>query len=147
MNFKVTIISGETGCGKSTQIPQYIFDDWIIKHSKSEAKQKLNIVCTQPRRISAIGVAERVAQERLEKVGSSIGYQIRLESKTSSSTRLMFCTTGILLRRLAGDPLLPEVTHIVVDEVHERSEERLEKILLHNFGGFQFVYWFYSHFH
>ncbi|XP_044748231.1 putative ATP-dependent RNA helicase DHX57 [Coccinella septempunctata] len=119
---QVTIISGETGCGKSTQIPQYILDDWIIKFS-SESKRNINIICTQPRRISAIGVAERVAQERLEKVGNTVGYQIRLESKTSASTRLMFCTTGILLRRLESDPLMPEVTHIVVDEVHERSEE------------------------
>ena len=55
------------------------------------------IICTQPRRISAIGVAERVAQERDEKAGNLIGYQIRLESKTSSMTRLLFCTTGILV--------------------------------------------------
>ena len=80
-------------------------------------------VCTQPRRISAIGVAERVAAERVERVGNVVGYQIRLESKTSSSTRLMFCTTGILLRRLESDPDLTDVSHVIVDEVHERSEE------------------------
>ncbi|KAK9870829.1 hypothetical protein WA026_009793 [Henosepilachna vigintioctopunctata] len=119
---QVIIISGETGCGKSTQVPQYILDDWIVKY-KPESKKHINIVCTQPRRISAIGVAERVAEERLEKVGSTVGYQIRLESKLSASTRLSFCTTGILLRRLESDPLIPEVSHIVVDEVHERSEE------------------------
>ena len=81
------------------------------------------IICTQPRRISAIGVAERVAQERDEKIGNLVGYQIRLESKTSSWTRLLFCTTGILLRRLESDPELNEVTHVIIDEVHERSEE------------------------
>lgn len=81
------------------------------------------IVCTQPRRISAIGVAERVAQERDEKIGNLVGYQIRLESKTSSWTRLLFCTTGILLRRLESDSELNDVTHVIIDEVHERSEE------------------------
>ena len=80
-------------------------------------------VCTQPRRISAIGVAERVASERVERIGNVVGYQIRLESKMSSSTRLLFCTTGILLRRLESDPDLSDVTHVIVDEVHERSEE------------------------
>lgn len=80
-------------------------------------------VCTQPRRISAIGVAERVAAERVERIGNVVGYQIRLESKMSSSTRLLFCTTGILLRRLESDPDLTDVTHVIVDEVHERSEE------------------------
>ena len=62
-------------------------------------------------------------QERIEKPGEVVGYQIRLESKMSERTRLMFCTTGILLRRLEGEPDLNGVTHIIVDEVHERSEE------------------------
>ena len=62
-------------------------------------------------------------QERIEKPGEVVGYQIRLESKMSERTRLMFCTTGILLRRLEGEPDLNDVTHIIVDEVHERSEE------------------------
>ncbi len=114
---QVVVISGMTGCGKSTQVPQYILDDGL---DQGEVR---NIICTQPRRISAIGVAERVAQERNEKVGNLVGYQIRLESKTSASTRLLFCTTGILLRRLESDPELNSVTHVVVDEVHERSEE------------------------
>lgn len=78
---------------------------------------------TQPRRISAVSVAERVADERNERVGGVVGYQIRLENKISSSTRLTFCTTGILLRRLYSDPLLDSLTHLIIDEVHERSEE------------------------
>lgn len=65
-----------------------------------------------------------MADERAEKVGGTVGYQIRLESKVSASTRLTFCTTGILLRRLEAETTLPNVTHIIVDEVHERSEER-----------------------
>ncbi|XP_045536777.1 putative ATP-dependent RNA helicase DHX57 [Papilio machaon] len=119
---QVIVISGETGCGKSTQVPQYILDEWLQNFNKG-GKQHAEIVCTQPRRISAIGVAERVADERISRVGKVVGYQIRLESKVSSYTRLTFCTTGILLRRLEYDPQLESVTHVIVDEVHERSEE------------------------
>ncbi|XP_017789958.1 PREDICTED: putative ATP-dependent RNA helicase DHX57 [Habropoda laboriosa] len=118
---QVTIISGETGCGKSTQVPQFLLDDWIL--NRSESKNHINIVCTQPRRISAVGVAERVATERNERTGNTVGYQIRLESKISSRTRLTFCTTGILLQRFSMNPELTDVTHVIVDEVHERSAE------------------------
>jgi ATP-dependent RNA helicase DHX57 len=123
---QVVVISGETGCGKSTQVPQFLLDEWLLSASQTSNKSKVGhveIVCTQPRRISAIGVAERVADERNERVGNTVGYQIRLENKISASTRLTFCTTGILLRRLCSDPLLQSVSHILVDEVHERSEE------------------------
>ncbi|XP_069688827.1 putative ATP-dependent RNA helicase DHX57 [Periplaneta americana] len=119
---QVVVVSGETGCGKSTQVPQFLLDDWLLNWSSAE-KSHLEIICTQPRRLSAIGVAERVAEERAERIGNTIGYQIRLESKMSSSTRLLFCTTGILLRRLESEPQLNSVSHIIVDEVHERSEE------------------------
>ena len=111
------VVSGETGCGKTTQVPQFLLDEMIESGRGAECY----IICTQPRRISAVSVAERVADERGEKVGQSVGYQIRLESKKSASTRLMFCTTGILLRRLQGDSKLDGVSHIVVDEIHERS--------------------------
>ncbi|XP_041765318.1 putative ATP-dependent RNA helicase DHX57 [Anopheles merus] len=123
---QILVISGETGCGKSTQVPQFLLDDWLLQSSKlkpNEPLRHVEIICTQPRRLSAIGVAERVADERNEKIGNTVGYQIRLENKISSSTRLTFCTTGILLRRLQSDPTLSTVTHIIVDEVHERSEE------------------------
>ena len=123
---QVLVISGETGCGKSTQVPQFILDNWFFKGSQLDNNQKMphvEVICTQPRRLSAIGVAERVADERAERIGQTVGYQIRLENKISSATRLTFCTTGILLRRLASEPLLESVTHIIVDEVHERSEE------------------------
>ncbi|KAL8572372.1 hypothetical protein ACOMHN_023141 [Nucella lapillus] len=116
---QVVVISGMTGCGKTTQVPQFILD----RHLQSRDLHLCNIVCTQPRKISAIAVAQRVADERAEKLGHSVGYQIRLESVQSSATRLLFCTTGIILRRLEGDPLLSDVTHIIVDEVHERSED------------------------
>ena len=116
---QVLVISGMTGCGKSTQVPQFILDNWLA----DARSDHVNIVCTQPRRISAVGVATRVAQEREEKVGGVVGYQIRLETCVSDRTRLSFCTTGILLRRLESDPTLTDVTHVIVDEVHERSEE------------------------
>jgi hypothetical protein len=108
----VVVISGETGCGKTTQVPQFILDDLIARGRGGDA----NIVCTQPRRISAVGVAERVARERAEKIGGMVGYSIRLENKRSEHTRLLFCTTGILLRRMASDPTLAAVSHVIVDE-------------------------------
>ncbi|KAJ0057405.1 hypothetical protein NL108_006094, partial [Boleophthalmus pectinirostris] len=116
---QVLVVSGMTGCGKTTQIPQFILDASL----RGPAGQVANIICTQPRRISAISVAQRVAQERAESLGKSVGYQIRLESVRSSSTRLLYCTTGVLLRRLEGEADLTGVTHVIVDEVHERTEE------------------------
>ncbi|KAK2896458.1 hypothetical protein Q8A67_010946 [Cirrhinus molitorella] len=117
---QVLVISGMTGCGKTTQIPQFILDHFL---QTGRPDRVANIICTQPRRISAIAVASRVAQERAESLGHSTGYQIRLETVRSSTTRLMFCTTGVLLRRLEGDSELSGVTHVIVDEVHERTEE------------------------
>ena len=116
-NNQVTIVAGETGCGKTTQLPQFILDDAIVRGEGA----RTNLICTQPRRISATSVAARVAQERGEALGKTVGYKIRLEAVASSSTRILFVTTGVLLRRLAEDPLLAGVSHIVVDEVHERS--------------------------
>ncbi|KAL6067310.1 DEAH (Asp-Glu-Ala-Asp/His) box polypeptide 57 [Balamuthia mandrillaris] len=114
---QVVVISGETGCGKTTQIPQFILDEMIDTAQGGAC----NIVCTQPRRLSAIAVAERVADERAEAVGRTVGYHIRLEWKKSRDTRLLFCTTGVLLRRLQADKMLHGVSHIIVDEIHERD--------------------------
>jgi HrpA-like RNA helicase len=80
-----------------------------------------NIICTQPRRLAATGVASRVADERAEKIGVTIGYSIRLETVRSEETRLLFVTTGVLLRRLQSDPWLEGVSHLILDEVHERD--------------------------
>lgn len=114
---QVIIVAGTTGCGKTTQLPQLVLD-----HCQ-EHKQPARMYCTQPRRISAVSVAERVAYERSEKIGQSIGYQIRLESRVSPRTVLTYCTNGVLLRTLmAGDNSLNGVTHIFVDEVHERDK-------------------------
>lgn len=99
-------------CGKTTQVPQLVLDDMILNGRGAEA----NIIITQPRRISAIGVAERIAAERCERIGETSGYSIRLENKRSNKTRLLLCTTGILLRRLQVDPDLATVSHVFVDE-------------------------------
>eukprot|EP00804_Cyclotella_cryptica_P008661 CCRYP_020114-RE/>CCRYP_020114-RE protein AED:0.18 eAED:0.18 QI:30/0.83/0.71/1/0.83/0.85/7/67/1794 len=114
---QVTVVSGDTGCGKTTQVPQLVLDDLILKNRGADA----NIIVTQPRRISAIGVSERIAAERCERLGETVGYSIRLESKRSSKTRLLLCTTGVLIRRLQVDPDLAAVSHVFVDEVHERD--------------------------
>ena len=126
---RVLVISGATGCGKSTQVPQYILEEAISAgHGAS-----CNIIVTQPRRISALGLASRVSAERGEAVGQTVGYSVRLDSKQSKRTRLLFCTTGILLRRLLSDPSLHGSTHVVLDEVHERSiESDLLLLLLRN---------------
>ncbi|KAF7730393.1 hypothetical protein EC973_002199 [Apophysomyces ossiformis] len=114
---QVTIVSGETGCGKTTQVPQFILDEEIRQNRGAVC----NIICTQPRKISAIGVAERVAAERCQKTGQTVGYAVRGETKVSSQTQLQFCTTGVLLRRLQSSPNLEGVSHVLIDEVHERS--------------------------
>lgn len=114
---QVVVISGATGSGKTTQVPQFLLEE------SEQSGKPISIVCTQPRRIAAISVAERVAAERCQKVGDTVGYQVKLDAKKSNNTRLLFCTTGILLRRLQGDPNLDALTHVLVDEVHERSVE------------------------
>ncbi|KAL9178288.1 hypothetical protein ACHAXT_001716 [Thalassiosira profunda] len=114
---RATVVEGETGSGKTTQVPQYVLED------AAQRGVPCNIVVAQPRRVSAMSVAERVASERGESIGGTVGYSIRLERKATSNTRLLFCTTGILLKRLEDDSLLTNVTHVFVDEVHERSLE------------------------
>ncbi|KAL8152378.1 hypothetical protein V2J09_010138 [Rumex salicifolius] len=114
---QVLVVSGETGCGKTTQLPQFILEEEI----QSLRGTDCNIICTQPRRISAISVAARISAERGESLGETVGYQIRLESKRSTETRLLFCTTGVLLRQLVQDPYLSGVSHLLVDEIHERG--------------------------
>ncbi|PON40001.1 RNA helicase, ATP-dependent DEAH box [Trema orientale] len=114
---QVLVVSGETGCGKTTQLPQFILEEEISCLRGGDC----NIICTQPRRISAISVSARISSERGESLGETVGYQIRLESKRSFETRLLFCTTGVLLRQLVQDPLLTGVSHLLVDEIHERG--------------------------
>ncbi|XP_068608854.1 3'-5' RNA helicase YTHDC2 [Brachionichthys hirsutus] len=113
---RVVLVVGETGSGKTTQIPQFLLDEC------SRNGEPCRIFCTQPRRLAAIAVAERVAAERGESVGQTVGYHIRLESRVSPKTMLTFCTSGVLLRTLMnGEASLANVTHVIVDEVHERD--------------------------
>ena len=118
---QITILCGETGCGKSTQLPAFILESELAqgRHCK--------IYCTEPRRISAISLAQRVSEEMGERKGdvgtsrSLVGYAIRLESQTTANTRLVYATVGIVLRMLERADGLSEITHLVLDEVHERS--------------------------
>lgn len=93
------------------EVPQFILDSLVLSNRGSQT----SIIVTQPRRISAISVATRVSQERLE--DGSVGYAIRGESRQNESTKLLFCTTGVVLRRLSTGDNLEHVSHIVVDEV------------------------------
>lgn len=120
---RVVVVAGETGSGKSTQVPHFLLEDLLLNDCGA---RKCNIVCTQPRRISAVSLATRVCEELGCEGGpggrnSLCGYQIRMESRASESTRLLYCTTGVLLRKLQEDGLLADVSHVIVDEVHERS--------------------------
>ncbi|KAG6359068.1 hypothetical protein INS49_012588 [Diaporthe citri] len=118
---QVVIVCGETGCGKSTQVPSF-----LLEHQLSLGKP-CKLYCTEPRRISAISLARRVSEELGENkndIGTTrslVGYSIRLEANTSKETRLVFATTGIVMRMLEGSNELGEITHLVLDEVHERS--------------------------
>ncbi|KAI1770617.1 P-loop containing nucleoside triphosphate hydrolase protein [Hypoxylon cercidicola] len=133
---QVVIVCGETGCGKSTQVPSF-----LLEHQLSQGRP-CKIYCTEPRRISAISLARRVSEELGEGRGelgtsrSLVGYSIRLEANTSKETRLVYATTGIVMRMLEGSNELREITHLVLDEVHERSIDSdfllivLKKLLL-----------------
>ena len=96
---------------------------------------RCNIICTEPRRISAISLAQRVSEEMgetgLGQRDSLVGYQIRFESKCGPNTRLNYCTTGVLLRKLQSDVSLNQVTHVIVDEVITK----MSTILFSNYSG------------
>ncbi|KAJ6637830.1 3'-5' RNA helicase YTHDC2 [Pseudolycoriella hygida] len=114
----IIVISGDTGSGKTTQVPQYILEDSCARN------KTCRILCTQPRRIAAVSMADRVAYERGEVLGGTVGYQIRLESKICPSSNLIYTTSGFLLRCMISDASakwLSRITHIVMDEVHERD--------------------------
>ncbi|RYH29845.1 DEAD/DEAH box helicase [archaeon] len=126
---QVVIVTGETGCGKTTQIPQYLV----------EARGYCKVLVCQPRRLAAIGVAQRIADETSTSIGTAIipilnrvlrfmlyslylgeqvGYMVKGEVKASRNTQILFCTYGVLLRVLQDDPMLQSVDYIILDEVH-----------------------------
>lgn len=110
---QVLVIVGETGSGKTTQIPQYLHEAGYTKRGK--------IGCTQPRRVAAMSVAARVSQEMGVKLGHEVGYSIRFEDCTSEQTVLKYMTDGMLLREFLGEPDLESYSVVMVDEAHERT--------------------------
>ncbi|TIA69361.1 hypothetical protein E3P91_03646 [Wallemia ichthyophaga] len=113
--YQVTIVVGQTGCGKTTQLPQYVMEEgW--------AAPPYTIACTQPRRVAATSIAQRVAQEVGSVLGDEVGYTIRFEDLSSSTrTRLKYLTDGMLFRETLMDPLLSKYSVIMIDEAHERN--------------------------
>ncbi|KAJ8103049.1 P-loop containing nucleoside triphosphate hydrolase protein [Lipomyces tetrasporus] len=111
---QIVIIVGETGSGKTTQLPQYLHEAGYTKDGKK-------VGCTQPRRVAAISVAQRVAEEMGVKLGNEVGYSIRFEDKSSDKTILKYMTDGMLLREFLTDPELSGYSALMIDEAHERT--------------------------
>lgn len=112
---QILIVVGETGSGKTTQLPQYLVEEGYTESGK------LQIAVTQPRRVAATSVASRVAEEMDVSLGKEVGYSIRFEDKTSEKTVLKYMTDGMLLREILTDPELKKYACIMIDEAHERT--------------------------
>ena len=108
---RIVIIQGETGSGKTTQIPQFLL----------EAGYYGGIVCTQPRRVAAMSIAKRVSQEMEVELGKQVGYTVRFDDKTSSDTLIKYATDGLLLKEATTDHDLKKYQIIIIDEAHERT--------------------------
>lgn len=111
---QILICVSETGSGKTTQIPQFCLDNGFLGDRGMMA-------ITQPRRVAAISVAQRVSEERRGRLGDEVGYSVRFDDKTSSRTRIKFMTDGVLLRECLSDSSLSRYSVIMLDEAHERS--------------------------
>jgi len=115
-NHQIVVVVGETGCGKSTQLPQYLME-------AGYAATKM-IGVTEPRRVAATTLATRVAEEQNCPLGTTVGYSIRFDENFSrEATKIKFVTEGILIRELMGDPLLNNYSVLILDEVHERTAQ------------------------
>ena len=112
---QILIIEGETGSGKTTQIPQYLYEAGYTENGEKK------IGCTQPRRVAAMSVSARVAEEMGVKLGNEVGYSIRFEDCTSERTVLKYMTDGMLLREFLGEPDLSSYNVMIIDEAHERT--------------------------
>ncbi|KAI9595112.1 P-loop containing nucleoside triphosphate hydrolase protein [Syncephalis fuscata] len=112
---QAVVLVGETGSGKTTQIPQYLVYDIQPK------TQGMMIACTQPRRVAAMSVAKRVSEEMDVVLGEEVGYAIRFEDCTSPNTFLKYMTDGMLLREAMSDPLLSRYSAVILDEAHDRT--------------------------
>lgn len=111
---QILIVEGETGSGKTTQIPQYLYESGYCRDGKK-------VGCTQPRRVAAMSVAARVAQEMGKKLGNEVGYSIRFEDCTSERTVIKYMTDGMLLREFLSEPDLQSYSVMIIDEAHERT--------------------------
>ena len=116
-NHPVVIVKGDTGSGKTTQVPQFLYE---AGYGSPEGPTPGMIGITQPRRVAAVSMAKRVGDE-LGDHGHKVGYQIRFDSNVSNGTAVKFMTDGILMRELSHDLLLRRYSVIVIDEAHERS--------------------------
>ncbi len=112
-DYKIEVIVGETGSGKTTQITQYLHEEGYAKFGM--------IGCTQPRRVAAVSVAKRVCEEMQTTLGDKVGYAIRFESQVTNKTKIKYMTDGVLLRESLNDPDLEDYSVIIMDEAHERS--------------------------
>lgn len=112
--YPVLIVVGETGSGKTTQLPQYLYEAGYGKGGKM-------IGCTQPRRVAAVSVASRVADEVGTKVGDKVGYSIRFDEKSGNNTRIKYMTDGMLVREFLTDGDLEKYSVMIIDEAHERT--------------------------
>lgn len=112
--YQCLVIVGETGSGKTTQLPAYLYEAGYADSGQA-------IACTQPRRVAAMSVAARVAEEQGVKLGNEVGYSIRFENCTSEKTRIKYLTDGMLMRELMTDPSLEAYSVIMIDEAHERT--------------------------
>ncbi|KAG5452072.1 DEAH (Asp-Glu-Ala-His) box polypeptide 34 [Clonorchis sinensis] len=117
---QVIVVAGDTGCGKSTQVPQYLHNGDLDSNDQPCGRGYKRIAVTQPRRIACISLASRVSTELLNECGSKVGYQVRFERSRTKATQILFLTEGLLLRQMQLDPFLKEYDALVLDEVHER---------------------------
>lgn len=115
---QVVVVVGETGSGKTTQLPQYLYE---AGYHRGEKDKILKIGCTQPRRVAATSVARRVAEEVGCTLGKEVGYSIRFEDESSSETVIKYLTDGMLLREFISDPILSTYSCLMIDEAHERT--------------------------
>ncbi|CAM6077781.1 unnamed protein product [Sphagnum tenellum] len=115
----VVIVCGETGCGKTTQVPQFLFE---AGYGSCQSKEKSGVIgVTQPRRVAVLATAKRVAYEMNVELGQEVGFQVRHDRKIGDKSCIKFMTDGILLREVQADFLLSKYSVIVLDEAHERS--------------------------
>uniref|UniRef100_A0AAV1VCI7 RNA helicase n=1 Tax=Peronospora matthiolae TaxID=2874970 RepID=A0AAV1VCI7_9STRA len=125
--YAITILVGTTGSGKTTQVPQYLVEaGWATSRSidGQYTGQNRTIVCTQPRRVAVVTIAERVAMERGCNLGEEVGYAVRFEEQWDAErTKIKFVTDGLLLRETMRDPLLSRYSVVILDEAHERNLE------------------------